>query len=73
MECQTCDALLAEYKQRIGLFTNAERRLRGTSGDDFRPVLIELKRLKQPCRDADNALIAHLRQDHSNFTHEPAS
>lgn len=68
MECQTCGALLAEYKQRVRLFTNAERRLRGTIRDDFRLTLKELQRLKQACRDADNTLIAHLRQDHSNPT-----
>jgi hypothetical protein len=26
MECTSCDALLADYKSRVGLFTNAERR-----------------------------------------------
>src|SRR6516225_4616216 len=73
MECKTCDALLADYKRRVGLFTNAERGFRGLLGDEFPMALKELKRLKQACKDADDALIEHCRQDHGNLSHKAAS
>ena len=36
---------------------DAERGRRGLLGDDFQRVRKELKRLKQACRDADDALL----------------
>ena len=73
MECKTCDELLGEYKRRVALFTNAERGFRGRLGDEFPLALQELKRLKQACRDADDALIEHCDQDHGNLSHKAAS
>ena len=64
MECKTCDALLAAYKQAVNLYTNAGQSFRGALGDDSRLALKELRRLRQASKDADNALVAHLHQDH---------
>jgi excisionase family DNA binding protein len=64
MECKTCDALLAAYKQAVNLYTNAGQSFRGALGDDSRLAFKELRRLRQACKDADNALMAHLHQDH---------
>jgi hypothetical protein len=67
MECEIYDALLANYKLAVRLFTKAELSFRGAIRDDFRLALKELKRLKQACKDADNALMDHWRQDHDNY------
>ena len=64
MECKICDGLLAEYEQRVRLFTNAERRFQETKRDDFPLALTVLKRLKQACGEADDALLKHCRQEH---------
>jgi hypothetical protein len=64
MDCKTCEDLLAAYRSAVSLYTNAERSFRGLLGDGFPVALKELKRLKQACRDADDALTEHRRQDH---------
>ena len=66
MACKTCDDLLAAYKRAVKVYTNAEPSFRGLIGDEFQLAFKELKRLGQACRDADEALMAHLRHDHSN-------
>lgn len=64
MECKTCDALLAAFKHAVSLYTNAGESFRGALRGDSRQALKELRRLRQACKDADNALVAHLHQDH---------
>jgi hypothetical protein len=59
---------LPTTKRRVALFTNAERSFRGRLGDEFPVELKELKRLKQACRDADDALMEHCRQDHPRLS-----
>ena len=66
MECKTCDALLAKYQQAVGLYGNAAQRFQGESEDDFQLALKELKRLKQACNDAEDALVKHYGLDHPN-------
>lgn len=64
MDCETCNKLLAAYKHCATVLTNAGLCIRGVRGEDFLPALKELKRLRQVCRDADDALITHWRQAH---------
>jgi hypothetical protein len=64
MECPRCDELLAAYKHSVGLFTTAQRKIRGLVGDDFQRASKELVRLYQKCMDANAAVTAHWRQDH---------
>jgi len=64
MDCETCNNLLDAYKHFVTVLTNAGLCFRGASGEDFLPALKELKRLRQVCRDADDALMEHWRQDH---------
>jgi hypothetical protein len=64
MDCETCNNLLAAYKHCARVLTNVGLCFRDVSGEDFPPALTELKRLRQVCRDADEALIAHWRQAH---------
>lgn len=66
--CKRCDDLLADYKNAVRVFTNAGRKFRGATRDDFPLELKELKRLRQACKDADDALMEHWRKDHPDFT-----
>ena len=54
-------------------YVDAGQGSRGLLGDDFQRIRKELKRLKQACRDADDALLAHLGLDHSYFERKPGS
>ena len=73
MECKTCDALLIDYKRQVALYMNAERGFRGLLRGEFPLALKELKRLKQACRDADDALIEHCDRDHGHLSNRAAS
>jgi hypothetical protein len=73
MECKTCDALLADYKRQVALYTNAEQGFRGLLRGEFPLALKELKRLKRACREADDALIEHCDQNHGNLSHKATS
>ena len=66
MACKTCDELLTAYQRSVKIFVNADRSLQGLLRDDFQRPLKELERLRQTCRGANAALLAHWRQDHRN-------
>ena len=66
MACKTCDELLTAYKREVKLFGNAVSKISGTLGDDSRLATQEAAHLLVKCRKASDALMAHLRQDHSN-------
>jgi len=66
MACKTCDKLVAAYKLEVRLFGNAVSKISGTLGDDSRLATQEAAHLLAKCRDANEALLAHLRQEHSN-------
>ena len=68
MDCKRCEELLATYKHAISLYTTAQQRIRELLGDDFILAFKELKRLRLECRNADDALMAHLRQDHGRLS-----
>ena len=69
MDCQRCTELLAAYRHATSLFRTAERNLRGMVGDDFQVASKQLKVLHEACLDADAAVMAHWRQDHTDFSH----
>jgi hypothetical protein len=66
MACKTCDELLAAYKREVRLFGNAVLKISGAPRDDSRLATQEAAHLLVKCRDANDALMAHLDQDHSN-------
>jgi len=68
MDCQRCNELLAAYKHAVGLFTTAERNMRGLVGDDFNVALKELRFLHESCLDANAAVTKHWRLDHTKFS-----
>jgi hypothetical protein len=67
MDCETCDKLLAAYKRSVSLFKDAEGSCQGLLGEEFQLAMKELQQLHQTCHDANAALTAHWRQDHSNL------
>ena len=64
MRCQTCDHLFVAYKHAVSLYTQAMEDMGGLSGDAFQSALKELERLRAKSHDANEALMAHWRQDH---------
>jgi len=64
MVCKTCDELLAAYKREVRLFMNAVLNIPGGFGDDSRVTHQVFDRFTQKCRGANEALMAHLRQEH---------
>jgi hypothetical protein len=66
MACKTCDELLAAYKLKVRLFGNAVLKISGALGDDSRLATQDAAHLLVECRDASDALLAHLHQEHSN-------
>ena len=64
MDCETCDALLADYKRSVHVFMNAVLTFRETEGDDSTMSVEEMDRLSQNCKDTSDALRAHWRQAH---------
>ena len=73
MNCKTCDDLLVAYQRAVRLYKTAARDIGTLVGDDFRRASKQAELLRQACRDADSAVMAHLRQDHSNFSHKSGS
>ena len=65
MACKTCNELLAAYEQEVRLFGNAVSKISGTLGDDSRLAIQEAAHSLVKCRDANDALLAHLRHEHS--------
>jgi hypothetical protein len=66
MACKTCEELLAAYKRAVCLLGNAASKISGTLGDDYRLPTQDAAHLLVKCRDASDALMAHLRQEHCN-------
>ena len=66
MACKTCNGLLTAYNREVRLFGNAVSKISGAVGDDSRLATQEATQLLAKCRDAKEAVLAHLRQEHSN-------
>jgi len=69
VDCEMCGRLLADYKRSVGFFTKAVQRIPGVLGDDsMAPEVVD--HLRQVCKAARDALMEHIRQDHSQpLTH----
>jgi hypothetical protein len=68
MDCPRCNELLAAYRHAVGLYTTAERSIRGVPEDDFHVALTELRLLHEGCMDANAAVTKHWRLDHTEFS-----
>ena len=66
MACKTCHGLLAAYNREVRLFGKAVSKLSGAVGDDSNLATQQAAQLLVKCQDAKDALLAHLRVDHSN-------
>ena len=73
MACKTCDELLAAYERGVTLFGNAVLKISGALGDDSRLAIQEAAHSLVQCRDANDALLAHLRHEHRNHNEDSYS
>lgn len=64
MTCETCHSLLATYTRSVRLYTNAARNIVGVLGADFWLVFERTEGLRLKCKEANDALMEHWRQDH---------
>ena len=67
MQCETCNALVAEYKRRVKVFTTEVLKTRGAVGPDATLATRDLNLLELNCQDAREAIVAHWRRDHDNL------
>jgi hypothetical protein len=68
MYCQTCAGLLAAYRHSVNLYSTAVRKSLGAVGQDK-----EVERLSLKCREGNDALMAHWRQEHRNLAKKPSA
>jgi len=64
MFCETCDKLLYAYRLSVSLFRNSVVKTPGPLEDDSRLSGREMDGLSRKCKDASDALMTHLHQDH---------
>jgi hypothetical protein len=64
MDCETCEALLSDYKNLTSLLKNAVRNTRNALGDDYMVATKEADRLHMECCEAREALSKHWRGQH---------
>jgi len=60
MVCKTCENLLTTYDHAVRLFTHAVQNV-----SDIRRLARDAKPMEQNCKDASDALMAHLREHRS--------
>jgi hypothetical protein len=73
VSCQTCDELLADYKDAVELFKDAVHKGQVARVGDLALAARKAARRGEICRDASDALIEHWRQDHRNFAAKAGS
>jgi hypothetical protein len=61
------------YKRAVGVYTTAQRRFQGLLRDDFKLEWKELKRSREACEAADEALMAHWRKEHTDLAETVAA
>ena len=66
MYCQTCAELLAAYRHSVNVYSIVLRKSLGAVGHDE-----EVERLNLQCRETNDALMAHWRQEHRNSASFP--
>ena len=64
MDCKTCVDLFVVYNLAVKLYAKSIRNLSGWAGDDFRLAFEQAERLWLECRNANDCLTAHWRQNH---------
>ena len=64
MDCETCNTLLAAYKDSVTLMKDAVRKGSEAIGKDSRLAIKEAEWLSEKCKDASQALMEHWRQAH---------
>lgn len=67
MDCQTCDELIAEYKDAVGLFKDAVHSGQVARPGEFVLATGRAARWGLICQDASDALREHWRKDHGSL------
>ena len=67
VDCKTCAELLSTYRHAAKSYADAQERFQALLRDDFKLAWQELKRLREACKTADEALIAHWRKEHTDL------
>jgi hypothetical protein len=73
VDCETCNALLADYRRAVSVFKDAVQNGAGATGPDSQPAGEEAVRLSKACKDAGDALIEHWRTDHRGLAAKSVS
>jgi hypothetical protein len=73
VECETCDALLADYKRAVIAFKEAMQASAGGTGPDSQMARNEAVRLSRACKDASDALMGHWRTEHQGLAAKSGS
>jgi hypothetical protein len=73
VDCETCNALLAEYRHAVGVFKDAVQNGAGATGPDSQLAGEEVVRFSKACQDAGDALIEHWRTDHRGLAAKSGS
>ena len=67
MSCKACGELLDIYQHSVKDYATAVRKSRGLLGEELRLALKETIRLSEARKDANDALLAHFREDHHHI------
>jgi len=67
MGCQTCDDLIATYKRSVRNHTTFLLNVSGAPTHKSPLVSKQATRLARKCREANDALMSHWRQDHTEL------
>jgi hypothetical protein len=73
VECETCDALLAEYKRAVSAFKETMQATGGGAGPDSQMARNDAVRLSKACKDASDALMGHWRTEHRGLAAKSGS
>jgi hypothetical protein len=73
MDCEMCEALLADYDRHVDVYTKAILNIREVVKADSTLMFQDGEGLKLACKDAREALMGHLRRDHRSPTARSAS
>jgi len=67
MDCETCNALLDDYKRVVKLFKNAVDTGQGALETDSRLTGKRAAHLSEMCKNASDRLMDHWRKEHARF------
>jgi hypothetical protein len=67
MVCETCNALLAEYRRRVDVFVNEVLKTRDAIGPDATLTGKQADQMRLKSQAARHSLLEHWRKEHSSL------